>query len=711
MAGFARLGGPGDQGPLARPGRRAGRGPGAPAAGVTGPGDRRAAARQRADRRIDGDFRALERSGFNAGDDPVTHFRIDQDRPDALERRDRHRRAGHAERQARLRAAVVVGRRSGDAEFAVADVALRHQDAPPCRIEADAHGNAVENQRRFGLLLLSGKQHGAAAQAELPVGHGIAGRLEMRQQREAVAARLGLERRQQHAARGVPIDIDVDPIDRHRKVGNLSIDNRASVDLHFSCQIRRQAVAADLAAQPSRDRQIDVVMAVRHPHRDHDVLCRDAVGHHVDSANTISLRPDAGAQQPRLLGVGTDAQRKAARTRTAQIHGDVLERPAMSRLLIVDHQRAVFQTDLAEIVTVHPAGAESVDPGQCGGKILADCGRRRRRGQAVTIGFRGGWQSRRRRRNDRWLARYDGARAGAGGNADAAVTLDAHRQFGVDQAEALGAQPSRQQRRHRQTNLRLRRARHHNAVAVANDDVEHAHRNADTAGALDLGAADFDRMIVTEIGLDGAGQPRRRHVDSDRPFAEPPPQQAESDRGQQADDKPPGYHTLDPGMIAEPAGQSRELVSPAGEQRLGPVQKTARTVAGEVVLSDVVIIVDPVRRGCVSLPGCVMSRLPADHTAVNVLLAAARFQDACCQRNGRRRGIASPPSRCSTEATTPVARAADFRHHTPPDDTSCADGRPHRSPQKQALLRPRKRRKEGVCPRNRPRNPAHPRRN
>src|SRR3984957_6666078 len=65
-------------------------------------------------------------------------------------------------------------------------------------------------------------------------------------------------------------------------------------------------------------------------------------------------------------------------------------------------------------------------------------------------------------------------------------------------------------------------------IAVPHDDVADAYRDPDTAGPLDLRAADFDRVAVTDIVFDCGREPGRRHVEIDRPGAKPPPQGAEA---------------------------------------------------------------------------------------------------------------------------------------------------------------------------------------
>ena len=149
----------------------------------------------------------------------------------------------------------------------------------------------------------------------------------------------------------------------------------------------------------------------------------------------------------------------------------------------------------------------------------------------------------------------------AGGNSNVAFRRDAHGEFGVDQVEALGAEPPYQQCGTRQPHFGLRRAGDDGVVAIADDDVADAHGDADLAGTLDLGAADLDRIAVADIVLDRGGKPRRRNIEIDRPGAEPPPQPAEA-AGE--DDRQRGDHNrkaLYPALAADPSLRRCDLVA------------------------------------------------------------------------------------------------------------------------------------------------------
>src|ERR1700733_3738423 len=97
-------------------------------------------------------------------------------------------------------------------------------------------------------------------------------------------------------------------------------------------------------------------------------------------------------------------------------------------------------------------------------------------------------------------------------------------------------------------------------VAVPDDDVADAHRDANPAGPLDLRAADLDGIAVTDIFRDRLGQPWRRHFEIDRTGAKPPPQCAETSRedhqqGGDDDGKP-----LYPAFTGEPVADRLEAI-------------------------------------------------------------------------------------------------------------------------------------------------------
>ena len=115
-----------------------------------------------------------------------------------------------------------------------------------------------------------------------------------------------------------------------------------------------------------------------------------------------------------------------------------------------------------------------------------------------------------------------------GRDGNVAIRRNAHREFGIDQIEALGTKLPHQQRGAGKFHLGFRRGRDDDVVAIPDDDIADPHGDADSAGTLDLGAAHLDGIAVTDILLDRSRQPWRGHLEIDRTGAEPPPQPAEA---------------------------------------------------------------------------------------------------------------------------------------------------------------------------------------
>jgi hypothetical protein len=136
-----------------------------------------------------------------------------------------------------------------------------------------------------------------------------------------------------------------------------------------------------------------------------------------------------------------------------------------------------------------------------------------------------------------------------------------------------------QETRARQLHLGLRRAGDDGVIAVANDDVPDADGDADPAGALDLGAADLNRVAVTDIVLDRGRQPWRCDVQIDGTGAEPPPQRAET--ADEDDEQGAENHrdALQPATTTQPAAQPDESATEAMKARTGTRQQAPRAMA------------------------------------------------------------------------------------------------------------------------------------
>ncbi len=234
---------------------------------------------------IDADFHALQRPLVDALDDPFPDFRHNHDGPDALERGYRHRRARQAEGQARFRCGIVHAAGTSDADVAIAEIHLRKQHPAIVGIETKADRNTIEDQRL--LALFTAEQDGAATQTELPVLDIVIRWLEVGEQRDAIAARYDLERRDHDAASGIPFDVDVGLVDIHWIVRRIEIDDAPRPDRHLAVEIGRQTIAADFAADTPAQRQIGGVMQFLHPQREQDVLHRHLVGLEIDRTNPV----------------------------------------------------------------------------------------------------------------------------------------------------------------------------------------------------------------------------------------------------------------------------------------------------------------------------------------------------------------------------------------------------------------------------------------
>ncbi|MBA7481600.1 hypothetical protein ES707_17074 [subsurface metagenome] len=526
-------------------------------------GNRRSLARQIAHRRVESDIDALQLPFFDPLEHPFAQFRHHQDRPHALQRRGRHRRARKAKLQARL-AGVVHHTGAGDADLAIGQIGLRQQHALAVDIEAKGDIDPVEYQR---LLVLGAGQHdGAAGKAGLPIVDLAVRRLQMRQQRHAVCAGGDLERRHQHAAVGIPLDVHFGRVDRHRIVGRIAVDDVAGARTDLAAEIGRHAVAAEFALQFARQRQVGAVSEILHPHRQEDVGGRKLVGLDVDGTHAVSGRTNRHLQRPRLCALFAEAQRDAAAARTPQAQAYVLERPFVAALLVVDDKVAVLQADFVEVLSVETGEAETVEPVEAGenaglcavrcGRSRATCRRRRHRDLAGERGGKAGLLL----GGDAGRERFCGV---ARGHRDLAVRRDANGKLGIDEIEAFGAQPAHQQRHAGEFHFGLRRGGDDGAVAVAHDDVADAHGDTDSTRALDLRAANLDRVAMADIFLDRRGEPGRGDIEIDRPRTEPPPQPAEADEEDDGERRHGNREPFHPAFADHPAPQRAEAIADA----------------------------------------------------------------------------------------------------------------------------------------------------
>ncbi len=474
---------------------------------------------------------------------PGPYLRRGAGRPQAFHRSDRHPRAGDADLHARIIARQIYAAGQCDPEIHVPDLALLDVDALFGRVHAQAHQEAVEHERS-GVRGRRRREHdGAAGDLHAPDAAGLARRIELRQQRDAIAAGHDLERHHQRLPGRVPIQADLGTVDRNAVERIIEIDERPLLHQDAPIHHARDAVGTDVGADARVQRKIGVVRHLAPAHRQHQVLGRDLLGLDVDDAMALLARRHCGAHPPRSLRV-LRAERHgnaaALGPRHAQI--DVGERPLLAIALIVDGQVAALEPDLGEIAAVETAGAEALDPGDQRGEFRnAHAHRRCRR-----------WRCSRRRRDRRRqpCRRSGGAgdhrgRAGGGSDEralvgaredrDLAVRLDAHRHLGAHQAQSFGADAAGEQSGAGDADLGLGSTGDDRALGVAHHDVANAQGGAAAGVALELRAADLDFVAVAEILLDRRGQPGRGDIELDRAAGEPPPQAGHPDQHEASD--------------------------------------------------------------------------------------------------------------------------------------------------------------------------------
>jgi hypothetical protein len=418
-------------------------------------------------------------------------------------------------------------------------------------IETHAQQEAVENER-IGIVGAGGEHHGAAGNLHAPHAGAIARRVELGEQRDAIAAGHDLERHHQRLLGGVPVEAELGALDRDLVERVIGVDDEALLHQDAAVDHLRNAVGPDLGADARRHRQVGLVLTVAEPHRQHQILGRQPLGLDVDDAAAVLALRQRGAQQPGPLGiVRADRERHAASLRPGQAQVDILERPLLAAALVVDDQVAVLEPELAQVAAVEAGGAEAVDPGQERREVRrGDASGRRRRLRGRRRGQRASCRRRRQRhagadRNVDRRRRHERPLVGAREHRDPAVGLDAYLHLGAHQAEPLRANASGDQARTGDADLGLRGARHDGAVRIAHHDVADTQRRAAVGVALDLRAADLDAMVAAEILFDRGGEPGRGNVELDRAAAEPPPQ------GHHADDHDAGERAAHIGDLAQ----------------------------------------------------------------------------------------------------------------------------------------------------------------
>ena len=156
-------------------------------------GKRRAAVAQGFERRIHGDDDALKRTAEQVLVEPVTHLRLNEDRPYSLEGIDRHAGAGDTGGHPDIAAGEIRTARHGDADAGVADIAFVDREVLLGCIVMSAKRDAVKNQR-LARCAQWAEHDRAAADLELPHAARFLRRFDLAEQRDAVATGQDLER-------------------------------------------------------------------------------------------------------------------------------------------------------------------------------------------------------------------------------------------------------------------------------------------------------------------------------------------------------------------------------------------------------------------------------------------------------------------------------------------------------------------------------------
>ena len=178
---------------------------------------------------------------------PGAHLRCHGERPQPLERRNRHARAGNPERQPRIVAGKIEAAVERHAEVGVADFARLEIDALLVGIDAQPQLDAIEDQRIR--VDRRGREHRAAAgDLQPPNTAAVVWRIELREQRDAVAAGDDLKRRRQRPPTLVPIETDLSALDGNAHERVLEIDDDPLLHQHAALEHMRNTVGTDVGA-------------------------------------------------------------------------------------------------------------------------------------------------------------------------------------------------------------------------------------------------------------------------------------------------------------------------------------------------------------------------------------------------------------------------------------------------------------------------------
>ena len=119
---------------------------------------------------------------------------------------------------------------------------------------------------------------------------------------------------------------------------------------------------------------------------------------------------------------------------------------------------------------------------------------------------------------------------------------------------------------------------------ITDNDITDTNRDTNSAGALDLRAADFHGVVVTNVFLDRSDKPRRHHVEIDRTGAEAPPERTKASGKYSHQDDDGDYEPPDPAFAGQPVFELPEPVTEPVESRIRPRQQPTHATACDLVV-------------------------------------------------------------------------------------------------------------------------------
>ena len=226
-----------------------------------------------------------------------------------------------------------------------------------------------------------------AADAKQPRAPSLRRRLDLPQKRDPIAAGKDLKRHGEHAASGIPIDLELGAVDIDAAVGVVAIVDGAGIgdDRPVSdcgtpfgpISPRKLADSGTLISQA----------AVAEPGRQQQIVGGYLARLQLNAAIAVPGRLDRSRQSPRSLRIiRTHRHDNAAAVRPLDTETDILKRPSLAGARVVDSERTVLQSKFTQVVAIEFGFADAVDPGQQRGDTVAGRPRQRRPSLRRSVG-------------------------------------------------------------------------------------------------------------------------------------------------------------------------------------------------------------------------------------------------------------------------------------------------------------------------------------